>query len=207
MSFLKPSTSFARFRVADDIPGTFWGEVTDKLREFAFKDIDELPEERSWGWACFEDMLDLVWDQFPPQKGGDYLTFSLRLETRRIPPAVLKKHLGLALKREELQIKQQGKSFVARERKKEIKELVLMQLKKRFLPIPAEFQVVWNITENVLYFASTRSQVLELFEEYFLRSFGLHLDRLTPYGLAEIMLDESGLDKIANLESADFYRI
>lgn len=207
MSFLKTSTSFSRYKITDEVPKELWSEITDKLRQFAFKDIDELPEDRGWGWACFEDMLDTEFVTAPPQKGGDYITFTLRLETRRVPPAVLKKHLGMALKKEEEQVKLQGKTFVSRERKKELKELVTFQLKKRFLPIPAEFQVVWNTTENTVFFASTQGKMLELFEEYFFRSFELHLDLLSPYSLAEKFLDESGMQKLDVLEPTSFYRV
>ncbi|MDL2307101.1 recombination-associated protein RdgC [Desulfovibrio sp. OttesenSCG-928-C06] len=207
MSFLKTSTSFSRFKVRDEVENSFWQEVGDKLRQFSFKDIDELPEDRAWGWASFEDMLDVDWRYNPPQKGAEYLTFTLRLETRRVPPAVIKKHFGLALRKEEEQIKQLNKTFVSRERKKEIKEQVMMVLKKRFLPIPAEFQVIWNTTTGEVWFASTQGKMLEIFEEFFTHSFGLYLERLTPYGLAAEILGEDQLSKLDSLESTSFYKV
>lgn len=204
MSFLKTSTSFTRYRIIDEFPSTLWAEIPDKLRQFAIKDIDEMPEDRGWGWVCFEDWLDTEWNEYPPQKGGDYITFSLRVDTRRVPPAVVKKYLGLAMKAEELKVKAAGKTYVSRERKKEIKELVVFQLKKRFLPIPAEFQVVWNTTTGHVYVASAQAKLLELFEEYFVHSFGLHLEQLTPYGLAATFLPESDLDRLDDVEATSF---
>ena len=206
MSFLKNSTSFTRFRINEEVPASLWQEVPDKLRQYCFKDIDDLPEKQSWGWASFEDMLDVEWKQNPPQKGGEYLAFCLRLETRRVPPAVIKKHVGLALKKEEEQIRQINKTFVSRERKKEIKELVLLQLNKRFLPIPAEFQVIWNTQSNEVWFSSTQSKMLDLFQEFFTQSFGLYLEQLTPYGLAEEILGEAGLAKLDGLQATTFYK-
>lgn len=206
MSFFSNSTSFTRFKITNEVPSGLWKDIPDKLRQFAFKDIDELPEERSWGWAAFEDMLDVEWSKFPPQKGSDYLAFSLRLETRRVPPAVIKKHVGLAWKKEEEQIRQIGKTFISRERKKEIKEQVLFKLNKRFLPIPAEFQVIWNTSKNEVWIASTQRKVLELFQEYFARSFELDVEQLTPYGLAAEFLNEAELDRLNNIESTSFYR-
>ncbi|MDL2313848.1 hypothetical protein LJC36_02580 [Desulfovibrio sp. OttesenSCG-928-C14] len=207
MSFLKTSTSFTRFVISGEVPAELWGEIPDKLRQFAIKDIDDLPEERAWGWVAFEDMLDTEWAGAPPQKGGEYLAFALRLDTRRVPPAVIKKHFSLALKKEEEQIRSQGKTFVSRERKKEIKEIVLLQLRKRFLPIPAEFQVVWNTSSGVVWFASTQGKMIELFQDFFTISFGLTLEQLSPYGLAATMLDENGIEKLNNLEATDFYRV
>ena len=160
MSFLKTSTSFTRFRITDPVPAALWGEVVDRLRKNGFIDIDELPEERSFGWVSFEDMLDVAWRDAPPQKGA-YLAFSLRLDTRRIPPAVLKKHTALALRVEEARNREQGKKYISRERKKELREQVSLQLMRRCLPIPAEFNVVWNTADNVVFFAATQPRAQE----------------------------------------------
>ena len=105
MSFQKASTSFTRFRIIDDIPADLWASIPEKLRQYAFIDIDDIAEERASGWTNFDDMLDTEWRQSPPEK-GDFLTFSLRLDTRRIPPAVLRKHVRLALRDEEERIKE-----------------------------------------------------------------------------------------------------
>ena len=91
MGFLGASCTFTRFRILDPIPAELWTSIPDKLRQFAFRDIDDIPEERSWGWTSFEDMLDIDWRSAPPEKGA-YLAFALRLDTRRIPGGVLKKH-------------------------------------------------------------------------------------------------------------------
>lgn len=204
MSFLKSSTSFTRYRVVDEVPASLWSELPEKLKQFGMKDIDELPEQKGWGWVSFEDMLDVEWLENPPQKGAEYMTFALRVDTRRVPPAVVKKHLGLMLKAEELKVKAAGKTFVSRERKKEIKEQVIFVLNKRFLPIPAEFQVIWNVNAGLVYIASVQPKLLELFEEYFVHSFGLHLEQLTPYGLAMQFLSEAELERLDDIEPTSF---
>ncbi len=203
MSFLKPGTSFTRFKITEDVPKDLWAAIPDKLRQYAFKDIDDIPEERSWGWVNFDDMLDTEWKVSVPQKGA-YLTFTLRQDTRRVPPAVIKKHLALELKKEEARNRERGKSYVARERKKELKEQVLLRLKQRFLPIPAEFQVVWNTDTNMLYLASTQSKILELFQDYFTLSFNLQIDQLKPYSLALSLLDSAQADRLDLLEATSF---
>lgn len=183
MSFLKTSTSFTRFRISDPVPSSLWPEVPDRLRRNSLTDIDELPEERSFGWTAFEDLLDTAFAANPIEK-GEYITFCLRLDTRRVPPAVIKKHLALAIRKEEAQNREMGKKFVSRDRKKELKEQVMLKLRMRFLPIPAEFQVVWNTSKSVVYFASTQPKMLDLFEELFIKTFELHIIPLTPYELA-----------------------
>lgn len=190
MSFLKSSTSFTRFRITDPVPSTLWNEVTDRLRANSFQDIDELPEERSFGWTAFEDILDISFAKEPVEK-GHYLAFCLRLDTRRVPPAVVKKHLSLALRKEEELNREQGKKFVSRDRKKELKEQVMLKLRMRFLPVPAEFQVIWNTSENVIYFTSTQQKMLDLFEELFIKTFELHIAPLTPYELATVQFNDN----------------
>lgn len=203
MSFIKSSTTFTRFRIADTVPAELWAHIGDKLRQYSFKDIDDLPEERSRGWVNFDDMLDSSWNVSPPEKGG-YITFSLRLDTRRVAPAVLRKHFTIALREEERRMHEQGKKYVSRERKKELKEQVLLRLMQRSLPIPAEFATVWNIADNFVYFASTQSKVLDLFQTHFTLTFDLHLEPMTPYGLAVTLLGEEGMNGIERLEASSF---
>ena len=203
MSFLTASTSFTRFRLVDDVPRDFWPSVPDRLKQFAFHEIDDTPEERAFGWTNFDDMLDTEWRLSPPEK-ADYLVFSLRLDTRRVPPAVLKKHARLAIREEESRLRDLGHKFMSRERRKELAEQVKLRLLGRFLPIPAEFQVVWNAGGNRLYLASTHRKVIDLFLEYFVRTFDLHLEQLLPYGLALALLGDSAAERLDALEATAF---
>lgn len=203
MSFIKASTSFTRFRITEAVPQQLWSEIADRLKQYAFRDIDETSDERSLGWTSFEDMLDTQWHDSPPQKGA-YIAFSLRLDTRRVPPAVLKKHTAIALKAEEARNREQGKKYVSRERKKELRENVELKLRTRFLPIPAEFNVVWNTQDNTVFFASTQPKMIEALQEHFSKTFNLDLDQLTPYGLAAKILGEEGLSKLDHLEPSQF---
>lgn len=203
MSFLNASTSFTRFRILDPVPSALWPTIPDKLRQFSFRDIDDTSDERAWGWVCFDDMLDSQWRTAPPEK-GEFLAFSLRLDARRIPAAVIKKYTALSLRDEEERNKQQGKKFISRERKKELKEQVKLRLLSRFLPIPAEFNVVWATTSNMVYFASTQPKMCDLFMEYFTLTFDLHLEAMTPYQLAASMLDENAMSRLDIIEATQF---
>lgn len=203
MGFLNASCGFTRFRVVDPVSAEFWTKVPQKLKQFAFRDIDDIPEERSFGWTCFEDMLDMEWRAAPPEKGA-YLLFSLRLDTRRVPAGVVKKHLALALRAEKERNSQQGKTFISRERKKELKEQTILRLRQRFLPVPAEFNVAWSTTAGSVWFASTQQKMIDLFITYFTDTFSLHLERMTPYQLALSLLDENAAARLDNLEPTRF---
>ncbi len=203
MGLNSASVSFTRFRIMDEIPKEIWTNITEKLQLNAFQDIDNVLEESSHGWTCYEDFLDTEWRTAPPQK-GEYIVFSLRLDTRRIPPAVIKKHLALALKEEKQKMAEQNKNFISRERKKELKEQVMIRLRQRFLPIPAEFNVLWSTTQNTVWFTSTQNKMIELFTELFTKTFDLHLDQMTPYGLASTFLSENQLMQLDTLEPTHF---
>lgn len=203
MGLLGASCSFTRFRITEPVPKELWMEIPAKLKQFAFQDIDDIPEERAWGWVSFEDMLDVDWRSAPPDKGA-YLAFAFRLDTRRIPPAVLKKHVMMAMREEEHRIKEQGKKFIGRERKSELRDQVRLRLMGRFLPIPSVFDVVWATETNTVYLTSVQTKLIELFVEHFTLSFDLHLEPLTPYALAASFLDDTAIQRLDTLEPTQF---
>lgn len=202
MGFLASTCSFTRFRVIDPVPDELWAEIPQLLKNGAFLDIDETAESQSDGWVSFDDYLDTTWQAGPPQKGA-YLAFSLRLDTRRIPAGVLRKHLVLALKREKAENEKNGRKFISRERRKELKEQVQMALRKRFLPVPGEFNVIWNTANNEIWFASTQEKMIELFAQRFLDTFKLHIEQLTPPDLALSILGKDAEEAVHDADQAD----
>ena len=129
----------------------------------------------------------------------------MRLDTRRVPPAVIKKYLAISLKKEEAINQEQGKKSISRDRKKELREQVMLKLRMRFLPIPAEFQVIWNTATGVVFFSSTQGKMIDLFQEHFSKTFELDLEPITPYELAASMMsDTAALDSLDTLEPTTF---
>lgn len=203
MGFLASSCSFTRLRVKDQIQKDFWQTVPDKLKQFAFHDIDDVPDDRSYGWVSFDDLLDTTWEETSPYK-GNMITFSLRMDTRRIPAGVINKHLMIAFKEELKKLEEINKNYISRERKKELKEQVVLKLKQRFLPIPSEFNIIWFTDKNEIWFCSTQGKMIDLFIEFFKQSFELNLEQITPVVLAEKFLDEETLTKLDTLEETQF---
>ncbi|WP_041720514.1 recombination-associated protein RdgC [Pseudodesulfovibrio piezophilus] len=203
MSILSASIGLTRYRVIEEVPQEILKQVPEKLQQFCFVDIDATADERSFGWTNIDDMLDMNWTQSPPEK-AEYFTFGLRLDTRRIPPAVLKKHHTVALNKELAHNKEQGKNFVSRDRKKELKEQVVLRLRARTFPIPAMFDIIWNPTTNRIYLTTTNAKVCALFEDYFALTFDLHLEPLTPFFMAMDILGEEAAPRLENLEPTIF---
>ena len=203
MGFLNASSSFTRFSIVDPVPEQLWADIPDLLKKGALLDIDELPEMEAKGWTCSDDYLDTQWVTASPHK-GEYLAFTLRIDTRRIPAGVIRKHVTLALKKEKLANLAQGKTYISKERKKEIKEQVTLRLRQRFLPVPAEINVVWSIRKNEVWLASVQNKVIELFMQLFLDTFQLHLQQLTPSALAIQLMGEGQVETIDRIEATVF---
>jgi DNA recombination-dependent growth factor C len=203
LSLLSSSLGLTRYRIIEEVPRELLQQVPEKLKQFCMVDIDGTADERSFGWTNFDDMLDTNWVVSPPEK-ADYFVFSLRLDTRRIPPSVLKKHNTIAVNKELEHNKEQGKNFVSRDRKRELKEQVTLRLRARTLPIPAVFDIVWNASANRIYLDTTNSKVRALFEDHFALTFDLHLEPLTPFFMAMDILGEEAAPRLENLDPTIF---
>lgn len=204
MGFMAASVGLTRYRIVEeDISSTLWHEIEDRLKRNAFRDIDASAEERSFGWVSFDNMLDPDFALCPPEK-GPYLTFTLRLDTRRIPPAVMKKHVTMALNQAMQSMREQGKKFLTKDQKTEIRDQVALRLRARTLPIPACFDVVWDTTRQQVWIASTQPKLTDLFEELFTHTFGLHLEPLTPYFQALNILGAARQAELDDLEPTLF---
>lgn len=146
----------------------------DALRHHAFQSIDEMKSEaQSVGWTSIDDMLDTTWASSVPEK-GEWICFALRVDKRKIPGAVQKKAYAEALKQELELMQEQGKPYVSRSRKAEIKDQVHHSLMGKTTPMPAMVPVALQQQTGLVLVGST-SKMVELVEEYFQTSFGVTL--------------------------------
>lgn len=201
MGILSSSVTLTRYSTSAPVPDDFWAEIPDRLKKNSFRDIDHTADERSFGWVSFDDMLDNTWSSGTPHK-AHYLAFALRLDTRRIPPAVMKKHLRLAMDQARQELEEKGRKFLSRDEKKEIKENVKLKLFARTLPIPAVFDVVWDTSSGLIYFGSTSPKARQLFEDIFYTTFEMHLEPQTPYYRTIRLMGEDHKTLLDELEPA-----
>lgn len=145
------------------------------LKKHPFLPIDDTPQERSFGWCAWGDLTDTEWNAATPDIGGTYLAFALRIDLRKIAPTLLKKELAIAMKEEEARNREQGKKFINRERKAEIKAQVKLRLMGRALPTPKSIGVVWDTVNDTVYFLSVNDKEVALFCELFTGTFNLEL--------------------------------
>ena len=147
------------------------------LKVHCFMSIDDIPEPFSCGWVSWEDIADTTWSVAPPEK-GQYMAFALRIDTRRIPPALLDKEVSVALKAEETLLQEQGRKFVSRERKQELKEQVKLRLMRHTMPTPKQIGIIWDTLNNTVFALTTNDKELGYIKDLFYRSF--HVELLEP---------------------------
>lgn len=203
MTLLAASVSLTRYRILDEVTPQLLREAPERLKKQAFRDIDHTADERSFGWVCADDWLDPDWRTAPPEK-GHYLVFALRLDTRRVQPAVFKKHVILAEREYLASVKDEEKRFLSKDRKREIREQVALRLRARALPVPAVFAAFWDTRTHTVALASTNAKVRALFEDLFTLTFETTLEPLTPFFLASRLLGEAAVGRLEAIEPSDF---
>lgn len=194
MGFLKGSASFVRFSVEGELVDSSLEYLLDRIISYSFEDIDDNYEEYSIGWVSVQNMFD---SQFENASwiAGDYITLSLRMDERKISSAILKKCI---IKEEERVRQEKQVPKLSRSAKVEIKERVRTELVRKSIPIPAVYELAWNLTEGVVIFFSTSKKAQALLEDHFRETFGLLLKQQIPYTTAETLVDEAQLVRLEN---------
>ena len=203
VGLIAASSSFTRYKLEEKPDKAFLNEVPERLKRHAMVDIDNTTEERSYGWTNIDDMLDTQWVKSPPEK-GEFFGFSLRLDTRKISPAVTKKHRQIAEAAFLNSIDDPDRKFISKDRRKELHEQVELKLRTKTWPVPAVFDVAWNIRTHTIFLATTNAKIREMFEDLFALTFELKLEPQTPFFLASTMRGEEVVAKLENLEPSQF---
>lgn len=198
MGLLSASATFVRYQVLGDLPQNFWDQVAEKVSRFAFKDIDETYDEFSVGWVSVMNMFDAEF-AYASYGVADYVCLTMRVDERKVSPKVLKK---FCLKEEERLKHQRQIPKLNRHQKLEIKENMQLMLMKKAVPVPATYDLVWNLSDGSLLFFSTNQKAQELLENFFKETFDLHLMLQVPYNLAASMLDAEGQQALADITPA-----
>ncbi len=181
MGILGSSYSFSCFRA--EVPEGLTdvsGWVVRVLSTHSFREEVEGLSKRI-GWTS-------PFEPFSPQFDvassilGDFAIFSMRIDERKVPRALLKKYLAL----EELKyMEEKGIKRLPRLVKKKLRERVEFMLLQKVLPVPTIIDVAWDLEEGIVYFFSTSSKVIGEFQGFFKRSFEIMPEPLIPYTMAE----------------------
>lgn len=194
MGLVNGSASFVRFGVEGELPENSWDFISDRVSSFSFVDIDDGYDEYSIGWVSVMNMFDSSF-RYASYGVGDYVVLTLRVDERKVSPVILKKFVAKEEERVKLE-KQIPK--VPRSLKIEIKERIRTELTRKSIPIPAVYDLCWNLSNNTVFFFTTNKKAHLLLEDFFKESFGLLLKQQIPYVAAEQLLDS---DQLGGLEA------
>ncbi|WP_319764448.1 recombination-associated protein RdgC [Maridesulfovibrio sp.] len=167
----------------------------EAIAHASFEDIDELSHiEKSTGTVVFEDYRSTG---FGPGnvEFGEYVVFSVRIDERKIPGAALNKQVEDAIDKEMVEAKKEGKNFISRDRKREIKEQVKLRLRAHTVPTPKVADVWWNTKTNLLFLTDKSKGFVEALDDVFRTAFG------TRFVIEPLTL---GLDEEKNMVGHDF---
>lgn len=200
MGFVKGSASFVRFSVEGELPGSPFEFIADRVAAFSFQDIDETFDEYSIGWVSVLNMFDAKF-QYASHICGDFVTLSLRIDERKVSPAILKK----VVQKEEERIKLERQiPKIGRSLKVEIRERVHTELLRKAVPLPSVYDLCWNISDQTLLFFTTNKKAHTVLEDFFRESFGLLIRQQIPYLSGEQLLGDERAASLATITPAVF---
>ena len=177
MGLLKGSLTFSRYRVKGELPAEFRPFFDRQIKKYAFRDLTASAEEQAFGWTCLENPLDTAFEG-GRYCAGDFFYFSLRLDRKSVPPALLRLK---CLEEERKSLKDSGRTRLFREQAREIKERVFLHLLTKAHPVPSFYDVCWSVPGGWLLVGSHADRVFEIFEDLFKITFNARLTACLPW--------------------------
>lgn len=191
MGFISGSASVTRFLISGSLSENYTDEFPERISRYSFRDLDESSdEERSTGWVSIMDMFD---SQFIG-KGfffDPYIALSWRVDVRNVPGRALKQY---SRKAEEEIKRMEDAEYLSKRQRQEIREGVLIQLRKRAIPRSHTYDMVWNLNTGMVMFGSLSNRICGEFAEFFFKTFELHLTPVFPYSMAHQGLEKEGVN-------------
>lgn len=180
MNLLSTSISITRYKVEGRLKTPVLETVAAGLKKNAVSEIDDQSLEMAVGWTSFEKPYQ------PDFSGstytyGSYLVFGLRIDKKRIPSKMVKKHFMIESAR---RLAESGRQYLSHNEKQTIKDHVIDRLNLKIPATPNVYDIIWNYEDSVLWFFSNLKAANEELETLFLRSFDLTLIRVIPYTAA-----------------------
>ncbi len=191
MGLIFGSANFTRFRAAGSLPDGDPEDLHRRILRYAFRDMEEdSDQERVMGWV---DILDPLESRFAAREylKEPCLALSWRVDERKVPPQALKRFCREA---EERIKAEEGLEYLARPRRRDIKEAVRLKLLRRVIPSTRVYDVIWDLRSGAVLFGAVSARLCDEFAEFFLGCFGIHLEPVFPFATARNVLEKAGRD-------------
>lgn len=185
MGLLSRAATFVRYGVEGEVPENFWNFAAERIAQYSFQDIDDTFDEYSIGWVAVDNMFDNSFAH-ASYAVGDYIILALRIDERKVSKSLLNK---FTLKEEERIKKEKQVPRLSRNHRLRIREDIRLQLVKKAMPLPAVYDMVWNLADNTVLFFTTNAKAQSILEDFFKECFGLTIILQVPYLAAAHLLD------------------
>ncbi|MBF0302296.1 MAG: recombination-associated protein RdgC [Desulfamplus sp.] len=204
MGLLSSSVSVARYRVDGKIEENVMETIHAGLKQNAITTIEDEYAEITMGWTPFESNFNPDFEKFT-FTFGDFFLFSLRIDKKSVPSKIIQKHISIEVQRK---LKEEGRQFLSKNEKTEIKENVTDKLMRQMPSTPNIYDVLWNHEAQQVLFFSTQKAANEELETMFTKSFKLRLIRLFPFTIIEgsEKFSDEERDMVLNLAPANVNR-
>ncbi len=177
MGLSKGTLTFTRYRVTGETPDSFAEFMDRQIKLFAFRELSAGTEEKSMGWTSLDNVLDTGFE-YANYSIGDFFAFSLRIDRRAVPPALLKLRV---LQAEKDFLEEKGLKKLYKGQREDIRETVKLGLLGRAQPVPSFYEVCWSVSGEWLIFGTLTEKVNEDFKDLFKRAFDLSLSQFLPW--------------------------
>jgi hypothetical protein len=178
-----------RFFVQGEPPRDLRKAYLAAVRLRAFEPLDpEGEHNESSGWCVMDRPFDLEFDVDKIFEDR-FLVLGFRIDRFRVPAAMVRAELQ---QQEERLLSKSGKNRVSRNERLELRDKIILKLRKKLAPSTRALDVVWDLDGGTVLFFSHSRRVLADFSAHFEKTFRLELVEDSPYAAAE----RAGLPKV-----------
>lgn len=190
MGFLKGGLTFSRFSILQQGQEDSAEFFDRQLKAFAFRDFFPIEAEKNLGWTGIEDILDTGF-AYARYAFGAYRLFTLRIDRRMIPAALMKIR---CLEGERRFLSENKIKKLYKDQREAIREAVRLELTERSHPIPSFFEVCWAPESGTVLFANLTPKIAQDFLDLFQKSFGMTLQPYQPWDAST--LETQGINPV-----------
>ncbi|MBI4914117.1 MAG: recombination-associated protein RdgC [Acidobacteria bacterium] len=194
MSLLQGGLSLRRFLALGPVPEE--RELLAALAGEPFRPFQDGMEEERHGWADWRNPLIT-----PPEPDwvmqDRFALFALRIDTRRVPPLLLRAHVELRLA---ALLKEKDLAFVGKEARIALQDEVKADLLRKVLPTPRVVEVAWDLRGGVLWTTAASGKAQSALAQIFHKSFGIEIQPMAPLVLAGRLCPELPPELLMALE-------
>ena len=205
MGILSNTVSISQFKIVGDAENTalpFDQWASQQIKEFAFRSIDESADESSLGWAEVDDFQQTDFEDQQSWLRDGNIVLSMRRDTRKIPATLIRNKLDT----EQEKFLAQHPQFkrVPKDKKEELKEIIIAKLLTQTFPIPSVMDILWETEKKLLTFTNTGNKGMDDLVDLFAKTFtGLRLVTYHPMSRASELTEEKETLASLNLASND----